>query len=101
MSVIDKEENTWYIVDFAIPMYDHVKETEVEKIHKYMNLAAVVKRQFRVKRVIVLIALGALAIVQEKLSELLEKLEIADIIRSFQTAVLVSTTAILRRVLYL
>ena len=26
--VIDREENTWYIVDFAIPMNHHVKEKE-------------------------------------------------------------------------
>ena len=26
--VIDREENTWYIVDFAIPMDHHVKEKE-------------------------------------------------------------------------
>ena len=34
--MIDREENTWYIVDFAIPMDHHVKEKEEEKIEKYM-----------------------------------------------------------------
>ena len=28
MVVIDREENTWYIVDFATPMDHHVKEKE-------------------------------------------------------------------------
>ena len=32
--VIDREENTWYIEDFAISMYHHVKENEKEKIDK-------------------------------------------------------------------
>ena len=58
--VIDREENTCYIVDFAIPMNHHVKEKEKEKIDKYMDLAAEVRRQFRVKTVIVPIVLGAL-----------------------------------------
>ena len=95
--VIDREENTWYIVDFAIPMDHHVKEKEEEKIDKYMDLAAEVRRQFRVKTVIIPIVLGALGTVPAKLSKSLEKLEKQDLIGSLQTAVLTSTTAILRR----
>ena len=87
MVVIDREENMWYIVDFAIPMDHHVKEKEEEKIDKYMDLAAEVRRQFKVKTVIVPIVLGALGIVPRKLSESLEKLEIEDVIGSLQTAV--------------
>ena len=99
--VIDREENTWYIVDFAVPMDHHFKEKEVEKIDKYMDLAAEVRRQFRVKTMIVPIVLGALGTVPAKLSKSLEKLEIDDVIGSLQTAVLISTTAIFRRVLNL
>ena len=101
MVVVDREGNTWYIVDFAIPMDHHVKEQEVEKIDKYMDLAVEVRRQFKVKTVIVPIVLGALGTVPAKLSKSLEKLEIDDVIGSLQTAVLISTTAILRRVLNL
>ena len=82
-------------------MDHHVKEKEEEKIDKYMNLAAEVRRQFRVKTVIVPIVLGALGTVPEKLSKSLKKLETDDVIESLQTAVLISTTAILRRVLNL
>ena len=81
--VIDREENTWYIVDFAIPMDHHVKEKEEEKIDKYMDLAAEVRRQFRVKTVIVPIVLGALGTVPAKLSKSLEKLEIDDVTGSY------------------
>ena len=89
------------IADFAIPMDHHVKEKEEEKIDKYMDLAAEVRRQFRVKTVIVPIVLGALGAVPAKLSKSLEKLEIDDVIGSLQTVVLISTTAILRRILNL
>ena len=41
--VIDREENTWNIVDFAIPLDHYVKEKEDEKIDKSMNLAAEVE----------------------------------------------------------
>ena len=99
--VIDREKNTWYIVDFAIPMDHYVKEKEEEKIGKYMDLAGEVRRQFRGKTVIAPIVLGALGTVAAKLSKLLGKLEIDDVIGSLQTAVLISTTAILRRVLNL
>ena len=105
--VIDREMNTWYIVDFAIPMDHHVKEKEEGKtwiwhgFGKYMDLATEVRRQFRVKTVISPIVLGALGTVPTKLSEPLEKLKIEDITGSLQTAVLISTTAILRRALNL
>ena len=75
MVVIDREENMWYTVDFAIPMDHHVKEKEEEKIDKYMDFAAEVRRQFRVKTVIVPIVLGALGTVPAKVSESLKKLK--------------------------
>ena len=86
-------------MDFAILMDHHVKEKEVEKIDKYMDLAAEIRRQLRVKAVIVPIVLGALGTVPAKLSKSLEKLEIEDVIGSLQTAVLISTTTVLRKVL--
>ena len=82
-------------------MDHHVKEKEEEKNDKYRYLTAEVRRKFRVKTVIVPIVLEALGTVSAKLSKSLGKLEIDDVIGSLQTAVLVSTTAILRRVLNL
>ena len=86
---------------FLIPMDHHVKEKEEEKINKYMDLTVEVNRQFRVKTVIAPIVLGALGTVPAKPSESLKKLEIDDVTGSLKTAVLISTTAILRRVLNL
>ena len=72
MVMIDRE-NTWYIVNFAIPRGHHVKEKEEEKIDKYMDLVAEVRRKFVVKTVIVPIVLEALGTVPAKLSESLKK----------------------------
>ena len=67
--VIDKVKNTWYIGDFVIPIVHHyVKGKEEKKINKYMYLTADIRRNFRVKTVIVPIALGALGEVPAKLS---------------------------------
>ena len=64
-----------------------------------MDLAAEVRRQFRVKTVIVTIVFGALGTISAKLSESLEIMEIEKVDGTLQTAVLISTTAILREVL--
>ena len=98
---IDREVNMWYIVDFAIPMDHRVKENQEEKIDRYMDLVGEVRRQFRVKKKIMPIVSGALGTLPTKLSEYLEKLEIEDVIGRLQTAVVISTTAILRGVLNL
>ena len=82
MVVIDREEKTWYIVDFAIPMDHHVKEKEEENIDKDMDFAAEVREQFRVKTVTVPITIGALGTVPAKLSKLIEKLVKDDVIES-------------------
>ena len=60
-----------------------------------MDLVVEVRRQFTVKTVIVPIVLGVLETVPAKLTKSLEKLEVDDLIGSLQTAVLISTTAIL------
>ena len=91
--VIDRKENTCYTGDFVIRIDHHVKEKEEENIAKYMDLGAEVRRQFRVKTVIVPIAPRALATVPAKLSKSLKKLEIEDVIVNLQTAVLISTRA--------
>ena len=82
---INREENTCYIADLAIPMDYHVKRKGGGKIEKDMDLAAEVSRQFRVKTAFVPIVLGALVgTILAKLSESLEKLEIEDVIRSLK-----------------
>ena len=59
------------------------------------------RRKILISTWIVPIIFETLGPVPARLSELLEKVEIEDIVRSLQTTVLISTTAILRRVLNL
>ena len=99
--MIDREENMWYTVDFAIPMDHHVQEKEEEKLNKYMDLALRLEDNLGSRQWLYQLFLEALGTLPAKLSESLEKLEIEDVIGSLQAAVLLSTTAILRRALNL
>ena len=64
-------------------------------------MAAEVRRQFRVKSVIMPIALGDLGTIPANTWGSLEELEIENVIGKLQTVVLISNTATLRRVLNL
>ena len=83
MAVIDREENTWYVVDFAILMDYHVKEKEEEKIDKFINLASEVRRLFRPKKVTVPIVFRGLGTVPANLSGSLKEVKIEDMTGSF------------------
>ena len=94
--VIDKVKNTCYIGDFVIPIvHHHVKGNEEEKINKYKYLEADIRMKFRVKTVIVPIALGALGGSPSKAIIIVEKMEKEDIIVTFQTTVIIRNTKML------
>ena len=59
-----------------------LKKRKRKNIDKYMDFAAEVREQFRVKTVIVPITIGALGTVPAKLSKLMEKLVKDDVIES-------------------
>ena len=66
-----------------------LKNKGEERTDRYLDLTAVVRRQLKVKTVIIPTVLGALGTVPAKLSGSPKKLEIEDLIRSFQTALLI------------
>ena len=59
-----------------------LKKRKIKNIDKYMDFAAEVREQFRVKTVIVPITVGALGTVPAKLSKLMEILVKDDVIES-------------------
>ena len=78
VKVTDKEEKTWCNVGLR---FQWIME---EKIDKYIDFAAEVRRQFMVKTVIVPVVLGALVTIPGKLSGSIEKMKIEKEIGSFQ-----------------
>ena len=67
-------------MDFVIPMDHYVKEKEEQKNDKYMDLAGEVRRQFRVKTMIVSVVLGPLGTIQAKLSKSFKILKIEELL---------------------
>ena len=99
--VQDHENRIWYIIDFTVPMDQSIETRENGKIHRYIDLATEIRRQHRVKTKIVPIVIGALGTVPKNLKNSFEVLDIPDVTNSLQTAALLGTAAILRRVLSL
>ena len=97
--VVDRECKQWWFVEFAVPFDGNVARKEVEKEDKYRQLAAEIARMHGVKVVTVPIVIGALGVVAAGFVDRLQVLGLRDVVGELQTSVLISTTAILRRVL--
>ena len=96
-----KKEKIWYIIDFAVPMDYNVKKKEDEKLTNYMPLVAEVRKEHHVKTKIVPVIVGALGTIPKRLAKSFDQLGITDVTGSVQTAAVIGTAAILRRVLNL
>ena len=99
MMVIDREAKRWYMVDFSVPWDPNVAKKEKEKVDKYKDLATEVGRMNAVKVEVVPLVVGALGVVSKDLVRWLKRLGIGDIVGELQTAALIGTVAILRKVL--
>ena len=101
MVVIDWKRRSWVMVDFAVPCDANVAKKEEEKVHKYKDLATEAARMNAVKVVVVPIVVGALGVVSKKLVGWLKILGIEEesVVGELQTAALIGTVAILKKVL--
>ena len=99
MVVIDRETKRWFMVDFSVPCDANVAKKEKEKIDKYKDLATEVARMNAVKVEVVPLVVGALGVVSKDLVKWLKRVGIGDIVGELQTAAVIGTVAILRKVL--
>jgi hypothetical protein len=97
--VVDRECKQWWFVEFAVPFDGNVARKEVEKEDKYRQLASEIARMHGVKVVTRPIVIGSLGVVAAGFVDRLKLLGFRDVVGELQTSVLISTTAILRRVL--
>ena len=98
--VIDRESKRWFMVDFAVPFDANVAKKEKDKVEAYRDLAAEVGRMNSVKVEVVPVVVGALGIVTKKLVGWLKRLGIGEtVVGELQTAAVIGTVAILRKVL--
>ena len=100
MVVIDRrKDKRWFMVDFSVPCDANVAKKEKEKVDKYRDLATEVGRMNAVKVDVVPLVVGALGVVSKDLVKWLKRLDIGDIVGELQTAAVIGTVAILRKVL--
>ena len=99
MMVINRESKRWFMVDFAVPFDANVAKKEKEKLDNYKILAAEFGRMNGVKVEIVPLVVGALGVVSKDLVKWLKRLDVGDIVGELQTAAVIGTVAILRKVL--
>ena len=97
--MIDHVEKKWILIDFSVPFDGNVAKKEDEKKTNYTELARSVAAEHNVRTEIIPIVVGALGVVTKDLEEYLKKLEIRDVIGGLQTAALIGTAAILKKVL--
>ena len=99
LMIVDRRSKEWFMVDFSVPFDPNVAKKEEEKISKYKDLAAEVARMNTVKVEVVPIVVGALGVVSKDLLGWLKKLGVGDVVGGLQTAAVIGTGAILRKVL--
>ena len=87
------------MMDFSVPCDSAVAKKENEKIDKYKDLAAEFARMNGVKVEVVPLVVGVLGVVSKDLVRWLKRIGIGDIVGELQTAAVIGTVAILRKVL--
>ena len=97
--VVDHVNKKWWFVDFAVPFDKNVATKEAEKINKYEELAEEARKMHKVTVEIVPIVVGALGVVTKDLVGWCKKVGIGDVVVELQTAAVIGTQAILRKVL--
>ena len=94
-----QKKTTCKIVDFAVQANHRIKLKESEKKDKYLDLARELKKLWNMKMTIIPIVIGVLGTLTKCLLKGLEDLEVGKRVESIQTAALLRTARILRRVL--
>jgi hypothetical protein len=99
MVVIDRKGKKWTLVDFSVPFDPNVARKEQEKVRKYEQLASEVRRMNSVGVEVIPIVVGSLGVVTKGIDGWLRRLGIGDVVGGLQTAAIIGTAAILRKVL--
>ena len=99
MVVVDREKETFNIIDIAVPADAGIIEKKKEKVEKYQDLRREVARLWNVKAKVVPIVVGALGAVTPNLSKHLDAIGVTTWIELLQKAALLGTARLLRQVL--
>lgn len=100
ITVLNKKEDTCWIIDVACPFDTRVHEKEKEKIEKYQDLKREMLRLWKCKTIkIIPVVIGALGSVSPQLDKWLQLIGMTNYLQTIQKACLLGTARILRKVM--
>ena len=100
ITVLNKRENTCWIIDVACPFDTRVAEKEREKIEKYQDLRREMLRIWKCNTIkIIPIVIGALGSVSTQIEKWLQMIEMQNYFQLLQKACLLGSARILRKVI--
>ena len=99
MVVVDKENRSCQIIDFAVPGDSRIEDKEKEKIEKYQDLARELRRIWNLRVKVIPLVVGSLGAIPKQFGNRLKDIGITAEIGQVQKTVLLGTARILRKVL--
>ena len=97
--VVDKEERSCKIIDFAVPGDSRIEEKEKDKIGKYQDLGRELQKIWNIKVKIIPIGVGSLGAILKQFGNRLKQIDITAGTAKVQKTVLLGMARILRKVL--
>ena len=97
--VVDKQERSCKIIDFAVPGDRRIEEKEKDKIEKYQGLERELQKIWNVKVKVIPLVVGSLGAIPKKFGNRLKQIGITVGTAQVQKTVLLGTARILRKVL--
>ena len=97
--VVDEEEGSCKIIDFAVPGDSRIEEKEKDKIDKYNDLERELQKIWNVKAKIISLVVASLGAIPKQFGNRLKQIGITAGTAQVQKTVLLGTARILRKVL--
>ena len=97
--VVDKEERSCKIIDFAVPGDSRTEEKEKDKTEKYQNLRRELQKIRNVKMKIIPLVIGSLGAIPKEFGNRLKQIGITAGTAQVPRTVLLGRSRILRKVL--
>ena len=95
ITLLQRGTKEWTLIDIAVPVDQHIIETEEEKVERYQDQAFEIKRIHRASEVTVIpIMIGALGTISKNAKTYYKQIDLPDIIGSAQLS------AILEQLIY-
>ena len=97
----DKKENKCIFIDMSVPSERNAANKETEKLSKYKDLEIEVNKLWNMKTTTVPVIVGALGLIRKRMNDHVSKIPGRICIEEIQKIVLLGTSHILRRALFI